>query len=239
MAFSHGSNARVYVNGYNLSPYLRSATGSAAVDTAETSAFGTSAKTYVVGMRDATVAFEGMFDGSASAIDDILSAALGAATFPIVVHMVNGDAEGRVGSGFEAIETTYEVTTATDDVALVSGEAQSRTGYERIISLHPLTQRSAGGNGTGQDNGALTSVGAVGYLQVTQSTGGTLTAKVQHSVDNSVWVDLITFTNATAIGSQRVATGTGVTVNRYLRSIWTLSAGTATFFIGAHRRITA
>lgn len=48
----------------NISDALRSVSFPRTVDTAETSAFGTSAKTYVIGLYGSTLSFEGMFDAT-------------------------------------------------------------------------------------------------------------------------------------------------------------------------------
>jgi hypothetical protein len=59
-------------------------------------------------------------------------------------------------------------------------------------------------------------------------TTPTITWKVQHSVDNSVWIDLMTFTLANDATSER-ETVSG-TVNRYLRAIRTVGgSGGPTF----------
>ena len=72
----------------------------------------------------------------------------------------------------------------------------------------------------------LTSNGGVAYLNVTGVTGTSpnIVVKVQHSTNNSTWVDLATFTAATAIGAQRIPVSG--TVNRYLRTLWTVTGTT-------------
>src|SRR4030095_11126959 len=81
------------------------------------------------------------------------------------------------------------------------------------------------------------SLGAVAHLHVLAFTGTTATIKIQHSTDNSTWVDLITFTAVTAAGKQRATVNTGVTINRFVRAI--VSAGTftsMTFLLAFGRR---
>jgi hypothetical protein len=80
-------------------------------------------------------------------------------------------------------------------------------------------------------------LGGAAFLQVTaQSGGGNLVVKVQHSVDDGVWVDLITFASVAAVGAQRAAVANTVTVNRYTRELHTISAGSATFSMAFGRR---
>ena len=82
--------------------------------------------------------------------------------------------------------------------------------------------------------------GGAGYLQVT--AGATFTnfvGKVQHSVDNSSWADLVTFADTTTDFStaQRVATATATTaVRRYLAFDGNVTgAGSITVFAGFAR----
>jgi len=73
-----------------------------------------------------------------------------------------------------------------------------------------------------------TAYGAQGYLQVTQFTGTSVTATIQHSADNSSWSTLIAFTAVSAAPAfQRLAV-TG-TVSRYLRAITTGTFTAASF----------
>ena len=61
MSFVHGSGARVYVNGFDLSSMLNSVSSSFSADTHETTCFGATAKSYIAGLEDATLSAEGLF----------------------------------------------------------------------------------------------------------------------------------------------------------------------------------
>jgi hypothetical protein len=100
--------------------------------------------------------------------------------------------------------------------------------------LAPLATVTTATNGTSVDNAASTANGMRANLHVTAVTGTGGTVKVQHSSDNSTWVDFHTFTAATAATSQtKTATGT---VNRYLRSVITPVASSGlTCVVGAAR----
>jgi hypothetical protein len=104
------------------------------------------------------------------------------------------------------------------------------------VILEPDSARTVSWTGAAVDNAVLTSNGGAGHLQVTAYSGLTgVVAKVQHSVDNSVWVDLVTFTNVTsAPNAQRIAVSG--TVNRWLRSIGTVTGtGSITVMSGFAR----
>ena len=62
MAFSHGKNAYIKIGANVLSTYCNSIDFPATVDTAETSTFGATSKTYVVGLMDHTMTVEGLVD---------------------------------------------------------------------------------------------------------------------------------------------------------------------------------
>ncbi|MBE3590008.1 MAG: hypothetical protein IMW98_08395 [Firmicutes bacterium] len=229
MAFSHGSKTKVYVNGYDLSAYFKSAKYQAKVDTAETTTFGAAAKTYIPGLPDATVSLEGIYDGSPNAVDQVLQAALGKPG--VMVLLPQGDGNGSVGYGLSNIETSVEIDSPVDDVTGISAEVQSTSGMERITTLHPLQAEAAAGNGTGIDQTAATSNGGAGYLEMV--SGSSVTVKIQHSNDNGStdpWADVVAFTAASGGSAQRVAV-TG-TIKRYVRVTW---SGAATFYVGLAR----
>jgi hypothetical protein len=237
MAFIHGSKANVYLNGYDLTLFFRSANIGRTADMAESSAFQTGAKSYVAGMNDATCSMEGLYDGSAAAIDERLEAILAATTKPILNVGLGVEAVGTVAHAMECDESSLDVEASTDDVAMITTEFQSSSGAERLLVHKPLTVITTAndGNGTAIDNGAATTAGGVGYLHVTAASGGgTLTVKVQHSVDDAVYADLITFTPSTAIGAERVVV-TG-TVNRYTRASDAIDTGSQTYVMAFGRK---
>lgn len=93
------------------------------------------------------------------------------------------------------------------------------------LLLHGLTtETAASGDTTGAasvDNGASSANGLTADLHVSELTLGgytNVTVKVKHSVDDTTYVDLITFANVTAIGSERLTVAG--TVNRYLAVSW-------------------
>ena len=226
--FTHGKDAKVFANGYDLSEFLSSVTVSGESDTAETSTLGSSAKTYIAGMRDATVSAEGFFSTDVGGSDERLAAQLG--TSVVFTVVVSADAVGASGYGMTAIETNYEAGAEIGGAVAISMEGQSTVGQEAIRVLNPLSAKTATASNASVDNGASTTNGFSAYLHVTAASGTTpsMTAKVQHSADNSTWADLGTFTAVTAANAYQRITGTG-TVNRYLRAQYTISGTSPSF----------
>ena len=241
MTFKHGKNTAVLFDGYNLSAYFNEATTTQEVEVAETTAFGSSAKTYITGLKDATASTSGMFDGDANAVDEVLQGSVGVAASKALTFAPDGGiAKGNRAATCQVKETSYEVSSPVGDVVAVSADFQADGGLDWGVFIDTTQTVSATGNQTGsQDNSASTSNGAVANLHVTANTlNAAITFRVQHSSDNSTFADYITFsaTSAGAEEGQRVA-ATG-TVNRYLRTAYTTSAssGSATFTIAVARR---
>lgn len=229
MAFIHGKSAQVLHGAYNLSSFLNDASASADVEVAETTAFGSSAKTYIVGLKDGTVSASGMFDGAANATDDVLSASIGSDTLAPVTIGYDGTTLGNRVTILKAKTTSYEVSTPVGDVVAVSYSAQADGGLDQGVSLAALASVSATTTGSSHDNSASTANGGVAQLHVTaNSRSADATIKVQHSADNSTFADLATFTvvATTVTTSERVIVASGTTVNRYLRAVNTLASGT-------------
>lgn len=214
MAFIHGKNTAILVDEFDLSAFFNSADVAATLETAETTTFGNAAKTYIPGLADATLSLAGMFDGSASAVDEVLRGALGGSAL-ITVLPAGAGTIGNRASVAEALETSYGITAAVADAVSVSAEAQVTNGLIPALLLADLAARTAIGQTAALDNAASTSNGAKAFLHLTAFTGTDVTIKVQDSPDNSTWADLITFTQATAETSE-TASATG-TVERYLR----------------------
>jgi len=242
LAFKHGSKARVYANGYDLSAYLKNFSVSGEAETHDVTTFTATAKKYIPGLKDATLSADGVYDGDTGGIDEIMQAALGQDK-SIWTYFPQGEvAVGDAGYGFDAIENSYEIETPVDDVAVVSAEAQSKVGQERVLTYHPLSQETANGNSTSIDNGSSSTAGGIGYLQVVDLSGTspTLDVTIQHSDDDGVtdpWSAVCTFTQVTAAHSSERKEITG-TVKRYTRAVWTLggTSPSATFSVAFGRK---
>lgn len=228
MAFVHGKNTVVLFNSTNMSAYLKEASTAQSVETAETTAFGASSKAYIVGLKDGTVSLTGMFDGDANASDAVFQQALGASAGVLSVFP-NGTTIGNRGLSATIHETSYNLSSPVGDVVAASVEMQATGGIDNVVSLHALGAETATGNATSHDNSASSANGGEGTVHVTANTrDGSTTIKIQHSVDNTTWVDLVTFSAVTATTKtqEQVIVASGTTVNRYLRATHTLAGTT-------------
>jgi len=243
MAFSAGTSAKVYVNGYDLSGYLKSAGLGASREMYDSTTLGDTDREYVGGLGDATFSGDGLFeaDSASPKIDDILAAALDLTASVILTHLPYGDGLGNRGLGVDGDEATYDIGSPVDELVSVTFEVQSSVGAESLRVLHPIGAETATGNGTGVDNGASSANGGSAYLQVTahdRTTGDeTATIKVQHSADDITYADLITFTQIASATPQAQRVAVTGTVNRYVRDNRTMAGTTpsTTYHLGFSR----
>lgn len=116
MAFRHGSKAAVYVNGVNLSTFCDEASMSIDVDTAETTTFGKTWKTFLPGVAGGENEISGAWDPTASTgpAAVLLGVVSGGTAVP-VVYFPGGSASGQRSASFSGILTSYEETSAVGD----------------------------------------------------------------------------------------------------------------------------
>lgn len=240
MALIHGKGTSVLVNAFDLSAFLNSADETITVETAETTCFGSSAKSYVTGLRDGTVSVGGFFDGATNAVDEVLTAAIGSATDSVVSIAEQGAATiGNRALVVQAMDTSYQITGAVGDAVAVSAEFQvdgagSSGAYRGVVLADLASYSGTTKNYTSVDNAASSANGLTANVHVTANAATALVVKVQHSTDNVTFTDLITFTTINTTGSEhKVVSGT---VNRYIRASWTGNSGARTVAVTAARK---
>ncbi len=237
MPATHGRLTRVYINGYDLTGFYRKQESELTRETAESTVFNLTDKTYLPGVRDASLSLEGLFDGAVDGIEQVLLAAF-AADPTLVTTCPQGDTIGNVAQGLSALQTKYGIESSKDDIVTLANELQSDSGRDRLIIHHALGSEVATGQSAAQDGGASSANGGVGYLHVPDIAGITnLAVVIQDSADGSTgWATILTFAGVTADrNAQRVAiTGT---VRQYTRAAWTFTgSGSAQFFVGFGRK---
>jgi len=235
--FRHGKNTVVLADEHDISQYLNSVSATNEVEAPETTTFGSAARTFIVGHKDGTVSFEGLFEGGASTgIDYILSSALGDG--PTMTVSGDGAAVGRRAILLDAKSTSYEVSSPLTEVVAITGEAIADGGLDYGVWLACQSAITTTLTGTSVDNAAASTGGGVAHLHITaNSNSGTTVAKIQGSANNSTWADLVTFTTV-GIGAETSQRSTvSGSVPRYLRCLVTpAGAGSLTVSIAFSRR---
>jgi len=129
--FKHGKNAQFSLDGpagtlVNLSNTLNEITMPRAIETAETTAFGTQDKTYITGLSDATISVSGMFDSTADtaingSIANLKSGSVSSISFE---YGPSGSVASNPKFTGEALVTSYELSSPVGDVVTYSLELQ-------------------------------------------------------------------------------------------------------------------
>lgn len=227
MAFVHGKSTKVVVAQYDWSTYFTNTDLAYEVDVPESTTFGNTDRTYIAGLRTGSISLTGFFDALSDTDEDVVPGQLGQAAVVLVTIAPDGFTIGNRTYSAQGHYTGRTITSPVDGIVATSLDVQATEGVDRGVSLHNLTSESATGQGASVDNAALTSNGATAFLHITAWNATTLDVKIEDSVNDSVWADLITFTQASGLTSER-GTSTG-TVDRYARLNWTLVGTSATF----------
>lgn len=252
---THGSVGGILVNGYDLSPFCNQLSENDTVEAVNETCFGplgtpVTANAYIAGLEDATAQADGKYviDHAAGApnqdqIADVLEAAIRATAKPIVSFFPWGDGFGNNVGSYIADETSYDVSSSISSIITVSAKFQASGGASAGQVIHALASEAAGSNvpgtdldaGVGYDATKWKGLNATLHVLDVSGAGPSLTAKVQHSVDGVTWADLVAFSAITAKHKAARVQFLG-TVNRHVRAMWTVAAGTtATFHLSAGR----
>jgi len=246
--FVHGKGTEVLLDEFDLSSYFNSVDTSRSTDTAETTSFGATSKSYIVGLTDGTLSLSGMFAQDTDGSDEELSAILGSSTTPVLTVNLDAGTIGNRAVVAKAHQTSYAISSPVADVVTVTADFNASTdGTANLTySIQSGVQLTTGasiahsaiGNLSSVDNSASSANGGMANLHVlTNTLNAAVTIKVQDSANDSTWADLISFTSVSAAAKtveQKTVTGT---VDRYVRATASSSAssGAITFHVAFAR----
>jgi hypothetical protein len=220
LAFSNAQQSRIFAGYTHLSGTVRQFQHVSTTDAIDVTTIADTAKQFIPGLQSGSISVDMMLDntsGTGSQWDDLYQWRSTLNPLPVTA-MPFGITAGSMAALQYVIDTQLTPSVQPKDAVLVSltGEATDLVDFGAVVeTLNAITVDT---NGTGQDNGALTSNGGVAHLHVTAFSGLTSDAIIlEHSTNNSVWATLGTFTTVTALTSQRLVIAAGTTVNRYLR----------------------
>lgn len=227
MTAIHGKATGVFLGAYDLTQYLRDITPARTMEPADASHFGTQDKQYVAGMSDATIGYGGLYSGTEDEVATILEAAAAQENAEPVTVLFGGVTVGSPAQVGQARVSAFEVSSPLTDIVSISGSTQCDGGLGSGVCLSTLTPVTATGPGASHDAGAASTRGGRVALHVTANDrDGATTVTVQHSTDNSVWVDLHEFDAVAADATASELALVSGTINRYTRALVTL-AGTS------------
>lgn len=247
--FVHGKGSKTYIDEFDLTNYFNSADATFTLDTGEVTSFGASSRAYIPGLAAASLTIGGMWAADADGSDEELQALLANAVSPLTTVALSGGTIGNRAIMMQADLTSYGISSPVSDIVSVSADFQCTTNgttnltYACQTGVQLTTGASIAFGALGAlgsvDNAASTANGGFALIHVPANTiaGGVTTVKVQHSADNSTWVDLITFTAVAAATKTSQLSTTAATVNRYLRATASTagSSGAITFMVSFAR----
>lgn len=228
MPFVYGSKCSVWLDVLDVSQYFNDSSLSIDVDTADTSTFGGSWKTFIEGLPTSKIALKGYYDLNANA--------------EFQGDVMNGGSIVTVGPGgllaigdyarlMDAHETSLAESSPVGGVVLTDVAFQGDTALGFGWTLHPMGADSGTTTGADRDDGAATSTGWMAHLHVTAVTGSptSWTVKLQDAATTD-WTDVTggAFTATNVPAAQRlVSAAATTTLRRHVRYVATVVGGTA------------
>jgi hypothetical protein len=223
----------------NLSPYLDSMDMAVESDQADTTTFGTTWKSSLLGFTSGKVDYSGLYDPTVADLPTLfLSALPGNLTYCPGGGATIGDAARLVS----ATETSYAESSPVGGVVAIKGsfDASGSVGFGNV--LHPLGEDTNTTVGAERDDATATATGWTAHLHVVSLDGGTWTIKLEDAAASNTYSDLTggAFTGVAAAGSQRLQSAAATTaLRRYVRYTATRAGGGAgdgiTFFLAYAR----
>ena len=234
-SFHHGKSTAVVFGIREFSDSLREASRSRTADVGDTTAFGSSFKSSLIGTLDTKVELGGLFSSTSGGADQILNSYFSSANPGPLIIAEQGLSDGAKAFGLEVHEVSYQIQGSVSDVVSTSISLQGNgfSGDGNILQYGTL---SASADGTTLNSGISggTDFGAWAALINLANTRSTdVDVKIQHSVDGSTWVDLASFTTISTgslVSYETVEVAAAASTPRqYLRTVHTLAAGTGSF----------
>lgn len=125
MAFEHGRGGFFQLDNnagtlFDFSPYVNNVDFPRDMDTPESTVFGNAGdRTYIVGLRGATISVTGFWDGTGSAVDEVIEGIINGAnnaTSKTFEYGPQGGATGDVRYTGECFPTNYTISHPVDGI---------------------------------------------------------------------------------------------------------------------------
>ncbi|MHB8409842.1 MAG: hypothetical protein ACYDHY_17445 [Acidiferrobacterales bacterium] len=244
MAKYHGSKAKIYAGGYDLSGSTSSLDADNQTEAADVTTFGATAKAFVPGVQISKIKQKTFYDDTAGAIEPMIAAFRGTGG-AVATFYPGGDAAGNPGYGSATAEmlSNAVINSPVGGACTLDADWEVSGGAEDVTSVLAKTAETGTGvlavYSTVSDNGVATTNGASIYFHVTAIDAATTVSQFQvdHSADNVTFVNLTTgMPDTTVPTAVRQATAAGVTVNRYVQIEALITSGKhATLAAALHR----
>lgn len=126
MAFTHGKDSVFKLDNASgsltdISTYVNNVDFPETADVSETTTLGADNKTYIAGLKDATISLSGLWDATA---DAIFGAVVGQSATLSYEYIPEGTATGKIKYTGEAILTSYAISSPVGDAVGYSADLQ-------------------------------------------------------------------------------------------------------------------
>ena len=126
MAFTHGKDSVFKLDNASgtltdISTYVNNVDFPETADVSETTTLGADNKTYIAGLKDATISLSGLWDATA---DAIFGAVVGQSATLSYEYSPEGTATGKIKYTGEAILTSYAISSPVGDAVGYSADLQ-------------------------------------------------------------------------------------------------------------------
>jgi hypothetical protein len=207
MSVTHGRHTELWLNGADVSRYLRSADYKVDVATATSTAFKATWQAHVVGQVGSVIDCEGLYDPTQTNIESLLATDAASVISYGPGGLESVGARARLAS---VKETAYAESSKVGDVVLfnwaVLTDGQVGLGY----CYHTMSAETATGTGSYVDGLGATTSGAIAHLHVTGlsgTAGPNITVKFQDcTTSGGVYADIASgaFANVTTASALRL-----------------------------------
>jgi len=236
MTFVPGTSVVVLANEKVVTNTVASATVDHQRAYAEVSTFADTGGRFVPGLMGGNIKLMGPQDAVGTDLYGEVASAVGTDNGLQIIVCPEGTTIGKAALFAVGDLTDWAIDASVKDAVSASLQAQADDSVALGFIVHALGAETVDGNGTAVDRGTVgtpSTHGAEVAISATAYSGLTSAAiKIQHSTDNSVWADLVSFTTLTAIGSERKLVADGTTVNRYVRVVTDVTGtGSVTFLV--------
>lgn len=221
------TNAKLYLNEFDLSGQLNAIAADMSAETPEITTFGMTTKARLGGLKDSKISLNGYFDS-----EPVLFPLIGAATNPAMTIAPTG-ADGETCWLFRPAMAKYSPGGKVGDVFAYKVEGEGSGPFVQGTILLPNLARIVTGAGVGRQLGAVTATQRLyAALHVFAKSGSspTLDVVVESDAANTFLTPaaIITFAQKTLVGSEWKEVA-GPNTDDWWRISYTIGGGTPSF----------
>lgn len=224
----------IYMNGVDLADAIQSFTPLAEVEELDNTALAAVGnRSFESGFKSGSVNGSGVWKYDQTNLDEIhniMSAAFTSGTEGVFTGSLEALAIDGIAILLNPIQQSFNINTPLGQLIIATFDLRSNIGIGFGRWLFNAAVVSTTTDGTTVDNGAPTSNGGVFHYHAQNPSSLAGDIKIQHSVDDAVWVTLDTLAlvgTPQEKGSSTIVAGT--TIERYIRAQATATGGTITF----------